>query len=272
VAKKRANRPTSPAARDARGFIYEIRIDRTRAAEPDAFPLTLPALRSVERIPLHGQITLLIGENGSGKSTLAEGIAGAFGLNPEGGSRSFGFSTRASHSNLADCLLLAKGFSRPSDAFFLRAESYFNLATEIERLDEDPDGGPPIIGYYGGISLHEQSHGESFLALLNHRFHGNGLYILDEPEAALSPTRLLVLLARLHQLISEGCQFIVATHSPILMAYPGALILQLSPAGIHPITYRDTDHYRVTRTFLNDPAGALRLAIGNPDETGSLFG
>ncbi|HLJ56762.1 MAG TPA: AAA family ATPase [Chthonomonadaceae bacterium] len=221
MAKKRASRLNRIGARDARGFITEIRIDRTRAANPNAFPLTLPALRSAERIPVHSEVTFFIGENGCGKSTLVEGIAGAFGLNPEGGSRNFGFSTRASHSNLADILVLGKGFSRPSDAFFLRAESYFNLATEIERLDKEPGGGPPIIASYGGVSLHEQSHGESFLALLNHRFHSDGLYILDEPEAALSPRRLIVMLAHLRRLIAEGCQFIIATHSPILMAYPG---------------------------------------------------
>jgi predicted ATPase len=142
---------------------------------------------------------------------------------------------------------------RPRDGFFLRAESYFNVATEIERLDEG-GGGPPIIDSYGGVSLHEQSHGESFLALAMNRFNGHGLYILDEPEAALSPQRQLSLLSIIHDLVeAKGSQLVIATHSPILMAYPGAAIYCLGADGIARIAYEDTEHYRITRDFLNSP-------------------
>jgi len=161
----------------------------------------------------------------------------------EGGSRNFNFSTRASHSPLYEVLNLTKGIKRPRDGFFLRAESFFNVATEIERLG--------VSGSYGGRSLHELSHGESFLTLVMNRFGGNGLYLLDEPEAALSPSRQLALLSRLHQLVKLNSQFIIATHSPILMAYPDAKIYSLASDSIREIEYTDTEHYAVTREFLN---------------------
>jgi predicted ATPase len=148
---------------------------------------------------------------------------------------------------------------RPRDSYFLRAESFFNVATEIERLDSGPSFGARIIGAYGGRSLHEMSHGEAFLALATHRFRGDGLYLLDEPEAALSPTRQLALLARMHQLAREGAQFVIATHSPILMAYPRATILQLTETGIQSVTYEETEHFRVTRDFLRNPARSLAI-------------
>jgi len=140
---------------------------------------------------------------------------------------------------------------RPRDGFFLRAESYFNVGTEIERLDE---GSGAILEAYGGVSLHEQSHGESFLALAANRFRGHGLYILDEPEAALSPQRQLSLLAIIHELVeNRGSQFVIATHSPILMAYPGATLYRLGGEGITRVAYEETEHYQITRDFLNSP-------------------
>ena len=138
---------------------------------------------------------------------------------------------------------------RPIDGFFLRAESFFNVASEIERLDED-SGGPRVIDSYGGKSLHEQSHGESFFALFENRFVGDGLYILDEPEAALSPSRQLSFLAKMHQLVLARSQLIIATHSPIILGYPNAWIYQVSEHGVDRIEYEDTDHYQVTRNFL----------------------
>jgi predicted ATPase len=157
--------------------------------------------------------------------------------------------------------LLIKGIRRPKDGFFLRAESFFNLGTDIERMDADPAGGPPIINSYGGVSLHEQSHGESFFALMTHRFGGHGLYVLDEPEAALSPTRQLAMLVRLHQLVQSRSQFVIATHSPILMAYPNAWLYQITADGLKRIEYHETEHYIVSKRFLNDPEGQMKRLL-----------
>ncbi|MFN3649190.1 MAG: AAA family ATPase [Armatimonadota bacterium] len=250
--RKRSNPP-------AGGYIREVQFDWDRAPRA-AYPFDLPALRELESLELHPGVTFLVGENGSGKSTLIEAIAVAWGFNPEGGSQNFRFGTRDSHSRLADCLTLVKSTDRPGDGFFLRAESFFNVATEIENLDRDGVG-PRIIDSYGGRSLHEQSHGESFLALLANRFRGGALYVLDEPEAALSPTRQMAALARIHQLVSLGSQFIIATHSPILMAYPGALIYELSTHGTRPVEYTETEHYLITRQFLGNPERMLSILL-----------
>lgn len=210
----------------------------------DAYPFAIPAVKALDELAFDPKVTFLVGENGSGKSTLVEGIAVAARFNAEGGSRNFGFGTRRSESALHQYLRLVRGIRRIRDGFFLRAESFFNVATEVERLG---------VGLsYGGVSLHEQSHGESFIALAEHRLRGDGFYIFDEPEAALSPHRQLTLLAIIHDLVeNRGSQFLIATHSPILLAYPGALIYQLGPSGIETIAYEDTDHYKITRDFLN---------------------
>jgi predicted ATPase len=236
-----------------------------RVRQPDRYPFNLPAVKFLREIEFHPRVTFIMGENGSGKSTLLESIAVECGFNAEGGSKHFEFSTRASHSPLHECLRLEKGIRRPRDGYFLRAESYFNVASEIERLDAEPAADPPIIAGYGGTSLHEQSHGESFLALLVHRLRGNGLYIFDEPEAALSPQRQLSVLARMHVLISKRSQFIIATHSPILMAYPDAWIYCCTPDGLKRIAYEETEHYRITRGFLNNPNGTLDVLFSNED-------
>lgn len=238
-------------------FVLDISVVKERIPAPDVFPYKLPFLKDLERLRMHPQMTLFVGENGSGKSTLLEAIAVSMGFNPEGGSRNFNFSTRASHSDLHQCLRIGKGFKRPRDGYFLRAESFFNVATEIENLDADPLAGPPLIGSYGGHSLHEQSHGESFISLLENRFGGQGLYLLDEPEAALSPQRQLVALKRMHELAKQRSQFIIATHSPILLAYPGALIYYFSQEGMRPIAYEETEHYKVMRDFMRDPRAAI---------------
>ena len=241
-------------------FASRVTLVRDKVERFDRYPFSLPAIRTLESIDLHPKMTFLVGENGSGKSTLLEAMAVSLGFNPEGGSRNFGFSTRASHSELHEYLRVAKGV-RARDGFFLRAESYFNLGTEIEHLDAEPSGGAPIIDAYGGRSLHEQSHGESFMALLKNRFHGHGLYLLDEPEAALSPARQIEAMGRLHELVLEGSQFIVATHSPILMAYPDALILHCGRDGIRPMAYEDTEHFRITRDFLNHRQRVLDILM-----------
>jgi predicted ATPase len=212
---------------------------------------------------LHPRVTYLVGENGSGKSTILEAIAVAAGFNAEGGSSNFHFSTRRSESRLCDALRLVRSSRRPRTGFFLRAESYFNLATNIEDLDREPGPGPPVIDSYGGKSLHEQSHGESFLALLTKRFGGDGLYVVDEPEAALSPMRQMSALARIHQLVLEGSQFVVATHAPILLAYPGALIYELNGEGIREVPYEETATYAVTRDFILHRETMLRELLAN---------
>jgi predicted ATPase len=242
-------------------FVRSIELLRNKVASFDCYPFCLPAVKTLERIDLHPQVTFFVGENGSGKSTLLEALAVSLGFNAEGGTKNFKFSTRRSHSELNEYLRIAKGVKRPSDGFFLRAESFFNVATEIEHLDSEPSCGPPFISYYGGKSLHEQSHGESFLALMLERFGGNGVYILDEPEAALSPQRQLSVLSRMHDLVLENSQFIIATHSPILMAYPNACIFLCEPHGLAKVAYEDTEHYKVTREFLANPARMLRILM-----------
>lgn len=239
-------------------YMSRIALRRDIVESFDAFPFCLPAIRSLDVLEPHPKVTFLVGENGSGKSTLLEAIAISMGFNAEGGSRNFRFSTRASHSNLADFLRISKGVKRPRDGYFLRAESFFNVATEIEALDDEPGLGPPIINSYGGHSLHERSHGESFLTLLTERFSGKGLYLLDEPEAALSPQRQLAALARIHDLVNDDSQFVIATHSPILMAYPDAWIYHFSPNGLERVEYEQTEHFQVTRAFLNAHHAALK--------------
>lgn len=245
-----------------RSYLAEIQLKPTAPVEPPVFPFTLPAIRSLERLPLHPNVTFLVGENGSGKSTLLEAIAVGMGFNAEGGSRNFNFATFASHSSLHEHLRFVRGYERPRDGFFLRAESFYNLSSEIERLDSEPGFSPPIINSFGGKSLHQQSHGESFLTLFMERFGGQSFYMLDEPEAALSPQRQLALLSRLHDLVGQRCQFVIATHSPILMAYPNAIIYECGAHGIREIAYEDTEHYRVTRDFLANPSRMLRVLMG----------
>jgi predicted ATPase len=242
-------------------YVSRIALLRDRVDSFDRYPFSLPAVRSLDSLALHPKVTFFIGENGSGKSTLLEAVAVALGFNAEGGSKNFNFGTRRSHSELNEYLRIARGYKRPRDGFFLRAESFFNVATEIENLDAEPSMGPPIITYYGNRSLHEQSHGESFLALMTERFGGQGLYILDEPEAALSPQRQLAVLSRIHDLVLDDSQFIIATHSPILMAYPDACIYQCSKEGVEKVAYEDTEHFQVTRDFLANPERMLRVLL-----------
>ena len=248
-------------------FIRSIALRRELVESFEQYPYSMPAIRSLHSLELHPKVTFFVGENGVGKSTLIEAIAVAAGFNAEGGSKNFSFETRSSESGLHGTLRLTRGFPRERDGFFLRAESVFNVATEIERLDEG-GGGPKVIDQYGGRSLHEQSHGESFMALALHRFRGNGLYILDEPEAALAPSRQLAMLVIIHQLVTEAdSQFIIATHSPILMAYPDATIYHLSAeGGPAPIAYEETEHYRVTRDFLNDRESYFRHLFSPDDD------
>lgn len=242
-------------------FLTEIDLKREKIASSENYPFSLNAVKHLRNLKLHPAVTFIIGENGSGKSTLLEAIAVAWGFNPEGGSRSFQFGTRQSHSVLHGHLRLVRGLKTPRDGYFLRAESFFNVATEIEKLDEEVANAPKIGPAYGSRPLHEQSHGEAFLSLMTERFHGNGLYLLDEPEAALSPNRQLAVLSQIHHLVKGNSQFIIATHSPILMAYPNATIYQLADDGIHQVAYTDTEHYAVTRSFLDNHVQMLEILM-----------
>ena len=223
----------------------------------------LPVVRWLmerKELKFDSPVTFLVGENGAGKSTLLEAIAVNFGFNPEGGTRNFNFTTFASHSELHSCIALAK-YRHPKDGFYLRAESFYNMASNIEKMDAEPGLGNRVIDSYGGVSLHKQSHGESFMAALTNRLGGRGVYILDEPEAALSPMRLMDMIVEIDRLVRDDSQFIISTHSPILMAFPGATILELSGNGIHAVDYRQTEHYECTRRFLENPERMLRLLL-----------
>ncbi len=243
-------------------IIYADSVFLRRPLEANSYLNSLPAVNWLKehRLMLDTPVTFLVGENGSGKSTLLEAIAVSCGFNAEGGTRNFTFSTRATHSELGEYITVAKR-RYPRDGFFLRAESFYNVATNIDEMDEEPSFSPRLIDSYGGVSLHNQSHGESFLALVQNRFGGEGLYLLDEPEAALSPTRQLTLLGEMYQLVERDSQFIIATHSPILMAYPGARIYELSENGIASVEYRETEHYQLTRRFLENPERMLRYLL-----------
>ena len=224
-----------------RPYWIEAQFERREGWDEGVYPFNLPAVRSLHSLKFHPNVTFLVGENGSGKSTLIEALAVAWGFNAEGGGREHRFGTRQSHSPLHRFVRPIKSSQRLQDGFFLRAESFFTVASYLE------DAG---ASRYGEKSLHEQSHGESFFALFDNRFIGDGLYILDEPEAALSPSRQLSFLARMHELVLARSQLIIATHSPILLGYPHAWIYQASEHGLDRIEYEDTDHYKVTKNFL----------------------
>jgi predicted ATPase len=245
-------------------FISSITLKRDKVPSFKEYPFSMPAIRNLGELSLPGPVTFFVGENGTGKSTLLEAVAVAAGFNAEGGSRNFRFSTRPSHSGLHEYLRLVRPPGRPRDGYFLRAESFYNVATAAE----DQYG---VLDAYGGRSLHEQSHGESFMALVLHRLRGHGLYLFDEPEAALSPTRQMSLLAAMHDLVGKGSQFIVATHSPILLGYPEAVIYLLTEGAIARVPYIETEHYVITKSFLNNPEGMLRELLSepsNPDSEG----
>ena len=248
-------------------YISEVLFD---GRLPDSSYLnTLPAVRhlkEVNDIKFTSDVTFFVGENGTGKSTLLEAIAVAYGFNAEGGSKNLCFSTNDTHSELyAHLTLLKRDFAR--DGFFLRAESLYNVATNIEELDKIPAASPFITDGYGGVSLHKQSHGESFLSIVKNRFFGNGLYILDEPEAALSPMRLMVLMTEMSRLVRNGSQLIIATHSPILMTFPDAQILEFSSDGIDSVAYHETEHFSLTKQFLEDPDRMLHHLIWEKQST-----
>lgn len=244
-------------------FVPSLSLPLLPERRQSGYPFSIPAIRHLEQLSFPTPVTFFVGENGSGKSTLLEALAASFGLNPEGGTKHVRFSTRRSHSELFEHLKISKTRPAATDSYFLRAESFYNLASVIENPGDyrayDPEAG-------GGRSLHEQSHGESFLALVLHRLRGNGFYLFDEPEAALSPSRQLALMAAMHRLVERGSQFIIATHSPILLGFPGATIYQFGDHPPRPVEYRDTEHYQITRAFLEHPDRMLRELLREDDE------
>lgn len=228
---------------------------KNNISDESNYALSLPVIKSLgqEQLDLNKNVTFFVGENGTGKSTLLEAIAVNMGFNAEGGTRNFNFASKETHSLLYQSLIVVKGVKRPRDGFFLRAESFYNVATEVDRLDEiGISSQRQFLDNYGGKSLHNQSHGESFMSLVLNRFKGNSLFILDEPEAALSPTKQLSLLVKINELAKQNCQFIIATHSPILLAYPNADLYVLNEDEIKLTAYKDTEHYTITKQFLNN--------------------
>lgn len=223
---------------------YLIDVSVSNKKLPDGYPYDLPVVQNLKSLVFDPAVTFIIGENGSGKSTLLEALAISMKFNAEGGTKNFNFETKPTHSDLYKYIKITKGIKLPKDGFFLRAETFYNFATEVGNL------GPEITKYYGDKSLHKQSHGESFISLIQNRFRGNGLYILDEPEAALSPSNQLKLLVLLDKLIKLNSQFIIATHSPIIMGYPSAKIYMINENSIEKVNYEDTPHYQLTKYFL----------------------
>ncbi len=222
--------------------IKQVFIDWNRIEE-DSYLRRIPAIAGMEELSFENAVTFFVGENGSGKSTLLEGIAVAYGFNPEGGTRNYSFSTYDSHSALCDAITLSRGIKQAKWGYFLRAESFYNVATKEDEYSRGPGGVPQ--------HYHEKSHGESFLALAQQNFRPDGLYLLDEPEAALSPQRQLSLLIEIDRCAKEGAQFIIVTHSPILLGLPGAAILSFDDGPIHPTSYEETDSYQVMSMFIN---------------------
>ncbi|MCX2860393.1 AAA family ATPase [Paucibacter sp. PLA-PC-4] len=234
---------------------YLLRAEFRSDAQPDfgSYPFSIAAVRDLAQIDFHADVTFFVGENGAGKSTVLEALAVALGHNPEGGTRNARFQTTdAAISPLHETLRLVRSAFRPREGYFLRAESLFNVATYLDGLPGAPSP-----------SLHACSHGEAFMAVLFERLRGEGLYLLDEPEAALSPNRQLAALRVIDELVRKGSQFIIATHSPILLAYPHARILQFDAAGITELRYEDTEHYAVTRDFLNHYPKRLEQLLGD---------
>ena len=232
-------------------YIRSVKLDRL--SNELGYTAKLSAVKSLakmEELELQRPVTYFVGENGTGKSTLLEAIAVKYGFNAEGGSLNYLFTTKETHSELHSVIKLIRGIERPKTGFFLRAESFYNAASYLD----DADGGSgKLLRAYGGVSLHEQSHGESFFSLVMNRFAGRGMYILDEPEAALSPSRQMSLLIRVNELVKQGSQFIIATHSPIILAYPDSVIFELTESGINETEYKNTETYTVMKAFMDDP-------------------
>jgi predicted ATPase len=223
-------------------FLRSVELLKDKVRSEKEYPFSIPTINKLERLEFTGNVTFFVGENGSGKSTLLEAIAYQCGFNTAGGGRNNVYEASSSEAALAEYIRLS-WLPKVTNGFFLRAESFYNLATHIDHVNAHE--------YYGGRSLHQQSHGESFLSLFLNRFSKKGIFLLDEPEAALSPTRQLSFLKVLNDLESSS-QFIIATHSPIILGYPNGQILSFDQGIIKEVQYEDTEHYQITRRFLEN--------------------
>ena len=230
-------------------MIKKVTLERNKIESFDEYPFNIEIIKNFKELNFDTQVTFLVGENGTGKSTFIEALAVALGLPAEGGTENFRYETHNTTSNLSKYLRIST-FNRPKTKFFLRAESFYNFSTEMERLVKE-DGFAALLRSYGG-NLHNCSHGESFIQLVQNRFSDHGLYILDEPEAALSPQRQLSLLCLIDELAKEGSQFIIATHSPILISYRDGKILDLNN-NFKEIEYKDTEIYSIYKMYIDSP-------------------
>ncbi|REA55510.1 AAA family ATPase [Dyadobacter luteus] len=233
-------------------YLREIQYLREQVVTKDEYPFNISALKGFQSLEFHQDVTFIVGENGAGKSTLIEAIALCLGLGAEGGTKNVQFSTHDNISGLSSYLKLIRGYKMPDDYYFLRAESFYNVATYMEQTN--------YLKGYGG-SPHLRSHGEAFLAVLTKKLQGRGLYIFDEPEAALSPNRQMTALAAIDNLVKKRSQLIIATHSPILLSYPNSVIYMLDDDGIRKTSYEQTPHYQITKGFLNDYERMLDILL-----------
>ncbi len=240
-------------------YLQSVRVRDDAKQDADTYPFSLAPVQQIERIKFHENVTFLVGENGSGKSTILEALALASGFGVEGGTKNVQLNSGDHVSNLSDSLRLAGGLTKPRDGYYLRAESFYNVATYMDS-----------IGYlegYGGQSLHTRSHGEAFLILLTQKLRGQGLYFLDEPEAALSPMRQLAAVVAIDALVKKQSQFVIATHSPILLAYPHATTYWFDAEGIREIKYEDIEHVRTVADFMRDPRKRIAQLLAEAPST-----
>ena len=249
-----------PSPKDGKGagYVDYITLQREKVTNWEEYPFSIPCIRQLEKLTLHPAVTFLVGENGSGKSTLLEAIAMKLGFSAEGGTKNFRFSTKDTHSTLHEFLRTGRRPKRETDHFFLRAESFYTLMTAVEDYETTYQS-------WGGIAPHQRSHGEAFLTLMLNKMRGNGLYLFDEPEAALSPKRQMAALVRLHDLVRKNSQFIIATHSPILLAYPFATIYECNENGLKEVFYEETEVFRSTRDFVQNPARFVNSLLAGED-------
>ena len=235
---------------DDDAFVRSAKILWDEVPDAGAYPFNIPAIASLDEIRFNKGVTFFCGENGTGKSTLLEAVGIAFGFNPEGGSRNYTFSTKSTHSRLHEFIRLDRSIFRPQDGYFVRADTLFNLITETDALEDH-------LRYYGGVSLHARSHGESIMALISHRFGSQGFYMLDEPETGLSQSGQIALACELARLRDAGSQLIIATHSPILLALPGATVYQFEE-DVREIEAEDSLEWIMMQRFAEDPQAAMR--------------